>query len=146
MMQHPVLSKIDRERPYFDRLIIRQSGDQEEEWRLQLWLPVQLDNGGWVAAVHLAGPESTAKIAAMPGSDPLDALIRSLSFFRGVMEQAGGRFLFGHREMAGLPVSLNCGFYPAVLLDIEMRASDLANAAAVERGLLPFPIPREGAA
>lgn len=103
MDEHPVFEKIDRDRPYFDRLIYRHRNGQNSECRLRVWLPVQLENGGWVAAVDITELGLPA-ISAMPGEDPLDALIRALAFARDVMEKAEGSFLFGarERELGGL--------------------------------------------
>ena len=139
MNEHPVLAKIDRDRPYFDRSIERRLGDRNQECRLQIWLPVQLDNGGWVAAVRVIGLDMP-QISAMPGDDPLGAVIAAIAFAREVMERAEGSFLFGERQMAGLPLFLDRGFQPDVLLDLESRASNMADEAAEH--LYGFPMPK----
>ncbi|TCL99913.1 hypothetical protein [Sphingomonas sp. PP-CC-3G-468] len=122
---HPVLDRIDIDSPAFRRRIIRENGDQTHECELQLWLPVQLDNGGWVAAVRIEGFDMPP-IIAMPGEDPLGALIGALVYARDMVSGEDRRVLFGKRESGGLPVFLDCGFPPAVLADVEARALRMA--------------------
>lgn len=45
-------------------------------------------------------------ISAMPGEDPLAALLCALAFARQAMDSEDERFLFGDCEFGGLPVSL----------------------------------------
>lgn len=130
MTQHPVLAMIDLNRPYFDRPIRRVLADGDQVCHLRVWLPVQLDNGGWVAAVTITGLD-LPPISAMPGADPLDALLNALGFARDIMQNGEGRFLFGDRdlEMGGLPVFLDRGFHSDMLRDIEEQAITLADKA-----------------
>lgn len=130
-LAHPVLEKIDRANPYFKRKLTRRCSDGDQACELQIWLPVQLDNGGWVSAVHITNL-NLPPISAMPGEDPLGAILNALAFARGVVEHEDGVFLFGDAqwEGAGLPISLNRGLLPKKLADIEARALALANDAA----------------
>lgn len=118
---HPVLDHININAPFFRRRLVREAQGETQDCELQLWLPVQLDNGGWVAAVRIAGIEMPL-ISAMPGIDPLGALIAALAFARDVVDRNGGRFLFDSWEAAGLPVFLDRGFTPTILADVEAGA------------------------
>lgn len=122
---HPVLDRIDIDAPAFRRRMIRDEGDETHECELQLWLPVQLDNGGWVAAVRIEGLDMP-HISAMPGEDPLGALIGALAFARDMVNRETGRVLFGDREAGGLPVFLDRGFPPTMLADVEAQALHIA--------------------
>lgn len=127
--RHPVLDRIDVDAPDFRRRMAGDDGGEARDLELQIWLPVRLDNGGWVAAVRIEGV-AMPPIAAMPGEDPLGALIAALAFARDVVDQGAGRVLFGDREAGGLPVFLDRGFRPAVLADVEAQAGRLADDVA----------------
>ncbi len=141
-MPHPVLEKIDCAKPYFTRKLMRRRPEGDQECELQIWLPVQLDNGGWVSAVHITDV-ALPHISAMPGEDPLGALLSAVAFARNVVDHEDGAFLFGdmHWKGAGLPISLNRGFRPEKLADLEAQAVALADdAAQLEYGhLIPAP-------
>ncbi|RZL83408.1 MAG: hypothetical protein EOP66_03875 [Sphingomonas sp.] len=124
------MKKIDIDNPYFVRRLTRRRSSGCEQCVLQLWLPVQMDNGGWMSAVHITGLD-LPEISAMPGSDPLDALLQAVAFARNVIDHSDGRFLFSDafREGGALPVSLNRGFAPRNLADIEAQAALLADDA-----------------
>lgn len=126
--RHPVLDRIDIDAPSFRRRLTHEAGGGTHDCELQLWLPVQLDNGGWVSAVRIEGIDMPP-IAAMPGDDPLAALIGALAFARDLMDREPGGVLFGDREAGGLPVFLDRGFPPAVLADVESRALCMADEA-----------------
>lgn len=126
---HPVLDRIDIDAPSFRRHLTREAGGGTHDCELQLWLPVQLDNGGWVSAVRIEGIDMPP-IAVMPGDDPLAALIGALAFARDMVDGQQGRVLFGDREAGGLPVFLDCGFTPAVLADVESQALRMAEETA----------------
>lgn len=123
---YPVLDRIDINAPSFRRRLTREAGGGKHDCELQLWLPVQLDNGGWVSAVQIEGID-IPPIAAMPGDDPLAALIGALAFAREVVNREPGRVLFGDREAGGLPVFLDRGFPPAVLADVAAQALRMAD-------------------
>jgi hypothetical protein len=129
-LPHPVLEKIDRTKPYFTRKLIRRGSDGDHECKIQIWLPVQMDDGCWLSAVHITALD-LPPISAMPGEDPLDALLRAVAFARDVVEHRDGSFLFGDMqwEGAGLPISLNRGFLPRQLAAIEAEALALADDA-----------------
>lgn len=129
---HPVLNRIDIDAPSFRRRLTREAGCETHDCELQLWLPVQLDNGGWVSAVRIEGIDMPP-IAAVPGDDPLAALIGALAFARDVVNREPGRVLFGDREAGGLPVFLDHGFPPSVLAEVEARALRMADETAEHR-------------
>ncbi len=130
-MPHPVLAKIDHEKPYFTRKLSRRCRDGDHECELHVWLPVQMDNGGWVSAIHITDIGLPA-ISAMPGDDPLGALLSAVAFARNVVDAHDDTFLYGdfQSEGAGLPVTPDRGFPPKQLAQIEAKARATAEKAA----------------
>lgn len=126
-----VLHHIDPGNPYFRRAIEWESDAGSRQCELRVWLPVQLRNGGWVAAVHITGIDMP-QIAGMPGQDPLDALIRALFYARDAIDLKGGTFLFteGLRQNGGLPISLNYGQRPEILSEIETSVRKIVERTA----------------
>lgn len=131
MRGHPVLSKIDINNPFFERKLVKFNDKNKEECVLKIWLPTRLDNGGWVAAVTITEMD-LPPISAMPGSDPLAAIINAIYFARNVIEKSGFKIIFDGKEMGGLPVSLDRGFDANTLFNIEVKAGRIADEAAKE--------------
>jgi hypothetical protein len=104
---HSVLTKIDRSKPYFTREVIRQLNGNMTKHVLEIWLPVQSDHGGWLAAVTIDGL-NLPDMSAMPGEDPLDALISALKFIRTLFDESGGKFIFDGWNYGKLPKSMDC--------------------------------------
>jgi hypothetical protein len=104
---HTVLNQIDRTKPYFTREITRQLEGKSTKHSLEIWLPVESDYGGWLAAVTIDGLNLPA-MSAMPGEDPLDALINALKFIRGLFDVNEGKFLFDVWNYGKLPRNMEC--------------------------------------
>lgn len=99
---HRVLEKIDRAKPYFTRRITQLSGGVTTGHLLEVWLPVESAYGGWIAAVTIDGL-GLPDMSAMPGEDPLDALLCALRFVRGLLDENDGTFIFGVWAHGKLP-------------------------------------------
>lgn len=130
-MPHPVLARIDRENPYFIRKLTRRLPDGDHDCELHIWLPVQMDDGCWLSAVHITNI-GLPPISAMPGGDPLGAILGAVAFARNVVDAHDGIFFFADSpwEGAGLPVTLDRGFSPKQLVAIEAEALATAEKAA----------------
>lgn len=99
---HSVLKKIDRNNPYFTRQITRQFNGETTQHLLEIWLPVESEHGGWLAAVTMDGLD-IPDMAAMPGEDPLDAILSALRFIRGLFDKNEGQFIFSVWNHGKLP-------------------------------------------
>ena len=130
-MSHPVVEKIDQTNPYFTRKLIRRRSSGDEECELQIWLPVQTDDGVWVSAIQITNLNKPS-ISGMPGVDPLDAFLRAVTFARSLVDYYDGRFLFtdAHREGGGLLISLDYGLPFNEIAEVEAQAQALAQDAA----------------
>jgi hypothetical protein len=122
-LSHPVVEHIDLENPYFVRNLIRRCSDGDHECQLRGWLPVQMDDGCWLSAVHITDL-GLPSISAMPGEDSLGALLRALAFARDVVDHKDGVFLFSDSnwEGAGLLISLMGVSTPTELAAMEAQA------------------------
>jgi len=129
-LPHPVIDMIDQSAPYFSRKLVRRYADRDKECYIQIWLPVKMDDDVWVSAVHITGVD-LLPISGMPGLDPLDALLKAVAFARGVVQQLSEQFLFGDLqwENGGLPISLNRGFSPRQLAELESQATAMRDHA-----------------
>jgi hypothetical protein len=104
---HRVLEKIDRNKPYFTREITRQLDGKTTKHHLEIWLPVESEHGGWLAAVTIDGL-NLPNMSAMPGEDKLDALISALRFVRILFDEKDGDFKFDVWNYGKLPVNMDC--------------------------------------
>jgi hypothetical protein len=103
---HAVLKKIDRSKPYFTRDITRHFDGKSSKHVLEIWLPVESEFGGWLAAVTIDGLNLPA-MSAMPGEDPLDAIISALKFIRTLFDENAGTFTFQAWNYAKLPKNMD---------------------------------------
>jgi hypothetical protein len=104
---HSILKKIDRSKPYFTREITRQLDGKSTKHLLEIWLPVESEYGGWLSAVTIDGL-NLPDMSAMPGEDPLDALVSALKFIRGLFDENEGKFTFDVWNYGKLPKSMDC--------------------------------------
>jgi hypothetical protein len=106
---HSILKQIDRSKPYFTREITRHLDGKSTKHLLEIWLPVEAVDGGWLAAVTIDGL-NLPDMSAMPGEDSLDALINGLKFIRTLFDESGGKFIFDGWNYGKLPKSMECEF------------------------------------
>jgi hypothetical protein len=106
---HRILEKIDRTKPYFTREITRHIDGKSTKHLLEIWLPVESEHGGWLAAVTIDGL-NLPEMSAMPGEDPLDAIVGALKFIRVLFEQNSGKFIFDGWNYGKLPKNMECEF------------------------------------
>ncbi len=104
---HSVLKKIDRSKPYFTREITRQLDGKSTKHLLEIWLPVESEYGGWLSTVTIDGL-NLPDMSAMPGEDPLDALISALKFIRILFDENEGKFIFDAWNYGKLPKNMDC--------------------------------------
>jgi hypothetical protein len=103
---HSVLQQIDRSKPYFAREIIRELDGKTTKHLLEIWLPVPAPDGGWWSAVTIDSL-NLPDMSAMPGDDPLDAVISALRFVRGLFDENEGTFVFDVWKHGKLPQNLD---------------------------------------
>jgi hypothetical protein len=103
---HRILKQIDRNRPYFTREITRLLGGKSTKHLLEIWLPVESENDGWLAAVTIDGL-NLPNMSAMPGDDPLDAMISAVRFIRGLFDDNEGEFVFSVWKHGKLPKNMD---------------------------------------
>jgi hypothetical protein len=107
---HSVLKMIDRSKPYFKREVIRHLDGKTTEHLLEICLPVQSEEGGWLSAVTIDGL-NLPDMSAMPGEDPLDALLGALKFIRVLFDESGGSFTFDVWDHGKLPKNMDYELY-----------------------------------
>jgi hypothetical protein len=103
---HRVLEKIDRAKPYFTRQITRHLNGLTTQHLLEIWLPVEAEHGGWISAVTIDGL-GLPEMSAMPGDDPLDALIGAIRFVRILFAENQGKFVFDVWNHGKLPKNMD---------------------------------------
>ena len=104
---HRILERIDRKNPYFARQITREVKGLITHHLLEIWLPIEAEHGGWISAVTVDGLD-LPEMSAMPGDDPLDALISALKFVRILFDEKDGKFTFGVWNYGKLPADMTC--------------------------------------
>jgi hypothetical protein len=104
---HSILNQIDRTKPHFTREIVRQLGGKSTKHLLEIWLPVESESGGWLAAVTIDGLD-LPEMSAMPGDDPLDALISAIRFIKTLFDENEGAFTFDVWNHGKLPKNMDC--------------------------------------
>jgi hypothetical protein len=107
---HRILRQIDRASPSFTREITRHLGDQSTRHLLEIWLPVEAADGGWLAAVTIDGL-NLPEMSAMPGEDPLDAIINALKFIRTLFDENPGDFIFDGWNYGKPPKNMDSEFW-----------------------------------
>jgi hypothetical protein len=107
---HSVLKMIDISMPYFTREITRHLDGKTTKHLLEVWLPVRSEYGGWLSAVTIDGL-NLPDMSAMPGEDPLDALIGAIKFIRGLFDESAGSFVFNVWDHGKLPTNMDYKLY-----------------------------------
>jgi hypothetical protein len=103
---HRILKKIDRNKPYFTREITRHLDGKSTKHLIEIWLPVESEHGGWLAAVTIDGL-NLPNMSAMPGEDPLDAIISALQFIRILIDENDGKFTFDSWNYGKMPKNMD---------------------------------------
>lgn len=125
----PIFDNLDINAPDLRRELIWEKDSGPQKCEIQIWMPLQKNDGQWEAPLRIVGLGRTLMVA-MPGDDSLGALIEALAFARDAVDRKSERVLFGQNEAGGLPVFLgNNRFPPQVAAQVEARAMDMANEA-----------------
>ena len=125
----PIFDTLDINTPDLRRELIWEKDSGPQKGEIQIWMPVQKNDGRWEAPLCIVGLGRTLMVA-MPGDDSLGALIEALAFARDAVDRKSERVLFGQHEAGGLPVFLgNSRFTPEVAAQVEARAMDMEDEA-----------------
>ncbi|MCD7100005.1 hypothetical protein [Stenotrophomonas sp. MMGLT7] len=136
LYRHPAAARIDLDRPAYRRAVTHVLGcGQAEEIVVEMWNPVQLDNGGWVCPLRV---ERFDTFGAFPGRDPLDALLNAMSVARWLFNDRPGKFRWEDRDYGGFPLLLDVGLPEPVHAGVERKALDARNDAWSAYGVPRF--------